>query len=229
MLDSLSETLRADLSRNLQRVSHSNVVLLRQLFAQAEDTDNNLTVDTSYLEDEMLLSLVAKMEEESEKKKHDTLATATAQTASLKAGQLPSLDSRKEADALLSGNAQLKARLIELQQELVNVNREKTELNEKCVALEQKQAETVIATTAPAEPTVSSAEADALREELAAVKSEHTEKETALAELQAAMDMKLQETPQFKAMKDMMAKKNSQIKTMREALAGYGWTEPEDP
>mmetsp|Transcript_13918 Transcript_13918/g.27546 ORF Transcript_13918/g.27546 Transcript_13918/m.27546 type:complete len:137 (+) Transcript_13918:204-614(+) len=112
---------------------------------------------------------------------------------------------------------------------LVNVNREKTELNEKCVALEQKQAETVIATTAPAEPTVSSAEADALREELAAVKSEHTEKETALAELQAAMDMKLQETPQFKAMKDMMAKKNSQIKTMREALAGYGWTEPEDP
>lgn len=227
MLDSLTETLRADLSRNLQRVSHSNVVLLRQLFAQAEDTENTLTVDTSYLEDEMLLSLVAKMEEESQKKKQDSLV-ASHQASSLKGGQLPSLDSRKEADALMSGNAQLKARLIELQQELVNVQREKTVLNDKCMALEEEKASATVMAVPPAsDPAPSSEDSDALKKELAALKAEKEAADKAVEELTAAMDMKLQETPQFRAMKDMMAKKNSQIKTMREALEGFGWTDAE--
>jgi len=230
MLDSLSETLKADLTRNLQRVSHSNVVLLRQLFAQAEDKNANLSVDTSYLEDELLLSLVAKMEEESEKPAAAPVPTP-ASTGSLKMGTLPSLDGRKEADSLLGANAQLKARMIDLQNELVNVNREKTMLNERVMALEEQskvapqEGDTVVA--APV-GSVSSAEMEALQTQLATLETSAASKDEELAALQAAMDAKVQETPQFKAMKDMLTKKNQQIKTMREALAGFGWTEPEE-
>mmetsp|Transcript_4661 Transcript_4661/g.11764 ORF Transcript_4661/g.11764 Transcript_4661/m.11764 type:complete len:324 (+) Transcript_4661:29-1000(+) len=136
MLDSLGEILRADVYRGLQRVSHSNVVLLQQVIGQAEDGRLGIAIDTSLLEDEALLEEAAALEKDSEKPTPAALEIQPAQ--SLRQKVLPSMDSHKQAETLEVEKAQLKVRLGDLQHELTGVNREKTDLRQKLQDAEDK-------------------------------------------------------------------------------------------
>ena len=57
LLDSLVTTIRADVYRDLQRMAHSTVVLLRQCMQQSAEHGISLTVDTGLLEDEKVNEL----------------------------------------------------------------------------------------------------------------------------------------------------------------------------
>lgn len=67
LIDSLQTSIRADTYRNLQRVAHSTVVLLRQCLQQAAQHGVTISVDTGLLQDEKFLLEAKRIEEESER------------------------------------------------------------------------------------------------------------------------------------------------------------------
>ena len=88
------------------------------MMGQAEKLNiTNLEIDTSLLEDEMLLSEAANMEKESEKPTIKMLAP-DAGSSSMKQMLLPSLDSSKQAISLEVQVTQLKERMKDLQNEV---------------------------------------------------------------------------------------------------------------
>ncbi|ROT78328.1 hypothetical protein C7M84_002959 [Penaeus vannamei] len=63
LLDSLAEVVRAEVEGELIHATHTNSVLLSNVFAQAQKWHLELTVDTSNLENQELLEDVRKFEE----------------------------------------------------------------------------------------------------------------------------------------------------------------------
>ena len=72
LIGSLQTSIRADTYRNLQRVAHSTVVLLRQCLEQAAQHGVTISVDTGLLQDEKFLLEAKRIEEESERTQEAT-------------------------------------------------------------------------------------------------------------------------------------------------------------
>ena len=180
LITSLQKTLRADTYRDLQRVAHSTVVLLRQCLEQAAQHGVAITIDTGLLQDEKFLLEAKRIDEESERTPEATKAlapTASGSPATItpslqhaapkafahighgtdlvaasgvgKLMKLPGLESAKTAEALGLENAILKERLADLQRELVEVNREKTQLGDRLRAAEAAMANSVVPANGP--------------------------------------------------------------------------------
>ena len=49
-----------------------------------------------------------------------------------------------------------------------------------------------------------------------------------MQELEEQIQMKINQTPQFKSLNQMLQKKNEEMKVMRDTLKGYGWKDPAD-
>jgi hypothetical protein len=64
ILDSLSSVLKADQRKELEHAAHTHVLVLSQLFKQAEGMGLNFSVDTSELENQSLLSEMKQFEED---------------------------------------------------------------------------------------------------------------------------------------------------------------------
>lgn len=271
LLDSLVTTIRADVYRDLQRMAHSTVVLLRQCMQQSAEHGISLTVDTGLLEDEKFLMEAKRMEEETERTPEalKELAPAGMGSVSKSLMKLPGLESAKTAEALSAENAILKQRLTDLQQDLVQINREKTKMSERLQATEaalsaaggeappstsDDEAESATAPPGSVVPTGGSGgdaarrcsgemdarasagrtggEAGGQMEELLAklqtVEAELNLKKSEVDSLEEQMQMKINQTPQFKSLNLMLQKKNEEMKLMRETLKGYGWKDPAD-
>eukprot|EP00802_Teleaulax_amphioxeia_P004203 Tamp_04207.p2 GENE.Tamp_04207~~Tamp_04207.p2 ORF type:complete len:368 (-),score=131.92 Tamp_04207:2278-3360(-) len=300
LIDSLQTSIRADTYRNLQRVAHSTVVLLRQCLQQAAQHGVTISVDTGLLQDEKFLLEAKRIEEESERTPEPTKQLAPTASGVGKLMKLPGLENAKTAEALGSENAILKQKLADLQRELVDVNREKTLFGDRLRAAETAMTDagvpvpvhetgpdTVVASPsatatgssslAPLAPlgsgggasvragglapvggggggnaavcakcgggvsdgAVSSAAAGVeagsgggaaevaeLQGKLKAAEAELHAKQAETAALQEQMEMRINQTPQFKSLNQMMQKKNEEIKVMRETLKGYGWKDP---
>ncbi|KAJ1489690.1 hypothetical protein T484DRAFT_1885494, partial [Baffinella frigidus] len=168
LFDGLYEALKSDAFQNLQRISRSTVILLRQLFGQAEDARFLLEVDTSALEDDIQLKVAEKMEEECDKKtirkmllkvaekmeeecdkKHEPRAALPEAVGKPKM-KLVSLESRKEADSLLVESAQLKLDLAEKDKEDIAEKDEELEQAAREKAALQTQLEEALAQAAAA-------------------------------------------------------------------------------
>jgi hypothetical protein len=76
LITSLQKTIRADTYRDLQRVAHSTVVLLRQCLEQAAQHGVAITIDTGLLQDERFLLEAKRIDEESERTPEATKALA---------------------------------------------------------------------------------------------------------------------------------------------------------
>eukprot|EP00285_Hemiselmis_virescens_P017403 CAMPEP_0173393166 /NCGR_PEP_ID=MMETSP1356-20130122/21957_1 /TAXON_ID=77927 ORGANISM="Hemiselmis virescens, Strain PCC157" /NCGR_SAMPLE_ID=MMETSP1356 /ASSEMBLY_ACC=CAM_ASM_000847 /LENGTH=229 /DNA_ID=CAMNT_0014351147 /DNA_START=59 /DNA_END=745 /DNA_ORIENTATION=- len=159
LVDNISEMLASDVFKDLQLVSHASVVLLHQVFQQVEALGGSITINTSLLEDKMLLDQVHDLEKESEKTQQAASLTEAPQ-ASLKQMSLPSLHNHKVAQSLELEMAQLKQRMQDLQRELTGVNREKTQLRSRLTESEER----VASLFAFANTRTDTAEAEALKE-----------------------------------------------------------------
>ena len=69
ILDSLASVLKADLGKELENASHTNVLVLNQLFKQAEGMGLSFSVDTSQLEDHSLISEMKRFEDDAEERR----------------------------------------------------------------------------------------------------------------------------------------------------------------
>jgi len=122
LLDSLCSTIKADVYRSIQTLSNSNGILLKQLFAQAEDSGNTFNIDTSILEDEFLLSSMKKLEAEAESqaiKSVTSMEASSSSSSSMLAAKLPNLQEQAKAEELMKSNAALKKHEMELENEVV--------------------------------------------------------------------------------------------------------------
>mmetsp|Transcript_5093 Transcript_5093/g.8187 ORF Transcript_5093/g.8187 Transcript_5093/m.8187 type:complete len:161 (+) Transcript_5093:487-969(+) len=139
--------------------------------------------------------------------------------------KLPTLDSAKQVDNMSVEVGVLKQRVAELQQELVNVKREKTELNDKLLAAEDRVKEQA---SVPVAPTVDAGDGAELQQKVQTLQSEVAEKQQALEVLEQQMQERVDKAPQFKSMKDMLQKKNAQIKEYKDLLVNtYCWKDPD--
>ena len=236
LVASLKETVRADVYHDLQRMAHSTVVLLRQCMQQAEQNGIQLTLNTGLLEDEKFLLEAQRLEEESERAQGPgVLAPSTTIGDSKSLMKLPGLESAKTAEALAADNAVLKQRLADLQQELVEANREKTSIRDRLAAAENagEQASSAAREANDGLPALfphgsGAGSSSGLRKAPPVGDGGGGVQEltSELEELREQMQLKVQQTPQFKALNQMLQKKNEEIKMMRQALLERGWTDP---
>ena len=153
LFESLKTTVRADAYKDLQRMAHSTVVLLRQCWEQAARAGIMLEINTGLLEDEKFLLEAKRIDEESERAAEPAKALAPAGSVGQSLLKLPGLDNAKNAEALQAENAMMKQRLADLQQELVKVNRDKTRISDHLLAAEKALNEAGIAPpAAPHDP-----------------------------------------------------------------------------
>ena len=145
LFESLKTTVRADAYKDLQRMAHSTVVLLRQCWEQAARAGIMLEINTGLLEDEKFLLEAKRIDEESERAAEPAKALAPAGAVGQSLLKLPGLDNAKNAEALQAENALMKQRLADLQQELVKVNRDKTRISDHLLAAEKALNEAGIA------------------------------------------------------------------------------------
>lgn len=69
ILDNLCSVLKADMGKELEHASHTHVLVLSQLFKQAEGMGLNFSVDTSELENHALLGEMKQFEQDAEERK----------------------------------------------------------------------------------------------------------------------------------------------------------------
>ena len=127
ILRDLNGVVRADVESELLDSNHTNCLLLRQLFKQAEKWHLKLNIDTAELENKALLDEVAKLE--------DTSANALKKEGKTKltplqdSGPVPLL--QMEIGRLEEENNKLRQRLEKLEMDTTNILSEKGTLQEQ--------------------------------------------------------------------------------------------------
>eukprot|EP00048_Salpingoeca_helianthica_P017354 m.236836 g.236836 ORF g.236836 m.236836 type:complete len:247 (-) comp20788_c0_seq1:23-763(-) len=191
MLEGLGALLHADVETELIDSAHSNVILLRQMFTEAEKWHLKLKPDISLLEHKDLLAEIAQFEKE---QFAPTAAGKSTKLAPLAEAASPAL----------------------LQQEMTRVKDEAAKqvaaATAECGSLRKQLAE---AKARPA-PAAAAAPPSAGNEKLLNAEIESLRKELAAAH--ADLDKKFADTTQFANMKKMLETKNTQIKELRAQL-----------
>ncbi|XP_077993397.1 leucine zipper transcription factor-like protein 1 [Glandiceps talaboti] len=244
MLDGLEAVVRGEVELELINTSHTNVLLLRQLFQQAEKWHLKLQADISELENRELIELIQDIEE---------------REFSGKPSGKPNFDMKK-LSPLESGGAEL------LQQEIERLNEENEKLRDRLRSVEARatgalhdksRLESDLQRTqdelrdAHGRPIGDrSGEFADLEGKMSRVKMEMeknlqssasaqdklsgdlTDTKHRLLEIQEQLEMaerelekKFSQTGAYKNMKKMLEKKNEQIKDLRRRLRKY---EPDD-
>lgn len=253
LLNDLTKIVKANVQTEMLHAAHINVVLLKQLFGQAEKAGTVLNADTSALEDRTLLAVAKQLEDQS--KSAEPLKGA-AQMTPAAASKLPSLGGTEAAQAnelniLKVENGVLKERLAKMQAQCTNILKEKTAIGNEMNALQTKFTELNVSVqnmTSPeatavkeqaaavgvsmssvskmAEPTKESDEqSQQLQASLDFTKKLLDAKERDFEELEKKLEDRVNNSSQFISLKKMLAQKNDQIKALRTSLRKY---EPDD-
>ncbi|KAK2564839.1 Leucine zipper transcription factor-like protein 1 [Acropora cervicornis] len=222
MLDGLCSVVRGEVESELINSAHTNVLLLRQVFSQAEKWHLKLQADISELENRDLIEEIAKFEE-----REFSTAKSTSQAKFSKLSLVPKLEPLNEG-----GGAAL------LQLEINRLNEENTKLRDRIKILEGKATSAIgersklqadLENTQAALKAKSSGKtkekglssAATLQDELTNCKHEILKLQHDLEEAEKDLAKKFNETSQYRNMKQMLASKNEQIKDLRSRLRKY--------
>ncbi|KAK5615597.1 Leucine zipper transcription factor-like protein 1 [Crenichthys baileyi] len=236
MLDGLQMVVRGEVEMELINTAHTNVLLLRQLFSQAEKFYLRLQSDISELENRELLEQVAEFEKTDFKTTNKmNLETSKPKLAPLNEGGVSEL-LNKEIARLQEENDKLKSRLRTLESQAMSALDEKTKAERALKDLKRTQGEqqeissledTVAALKEDYERSLSAnavSQKD-LQENLITAKHELLRVQEQLALAEKELDKKFQQTAAYRNMKEILTKKNEQIKEIRKRLQKY---EPDD-
>ncbi|KAF7665127.1 hypothetical protein LDENG_00153480 [Lucifuga dentata] len=238
MLDGLQAVVRGEVEMELINTAHTNVLLLRQLFSQAEKFYLRLQTDISELENRELLEQVAEFE------KTDFKTTDKINVEANKPKLAPLNESgisellNKEITRLQVENDKLKARLRTLETQAMSALDERTKAERALKDLQKLQGEYEMAAqsqeiscleeavTALKEDYEKSLNANAaskkdLQENLISAKHELLQVQEQLALAEKELEKKFQQTAAYRNMKEILTKKNEQIKEIRKRLQRY--------
>ncbi|NXW43397.1 LZTL1 protein, partial [Nyctiprogne leucopyga] len=241
MLDGLRTVVHSEVESELINTTYTNVLLLRQLFSQAEKWYLKLQTDVSELENRELLEQVAEFEKSeftpSNKKPsadlikpklaplneggsellNKTVACLQEENEKLKA-RLKTVET--QATAALDEKSKLEKSLKDLQMiqgdQKTNTNQDITELENKVAALKCQFEKTLNDSTANQK---------FLEENLVTTKHDLLKVQDQLSTAEKELEKKFQQTAAYRNMKEILTKKNEQIKDLRKKLSKY---EPED-
>ncbi|XP_037135697.1 leucine zipper transcription factor-like protein 1 [Syngnathus acus] len=238
MLDGLHAVLRGEVEMELINTAHTNVLLLHQLFFQAEKYYLRLQTDISELENRDLLERVAEFEKTdfkvSDKANQDS---SNPKLAPLNEGGVSEL-LNKEIAKLQEENETLKGKLRTLETQAMNVLEEKTKAQRALQDLQKVQSshqmmahskeisglvDRVAALNKDYERsvTINATSQKDLQENLVSAKHELLRVQEQLALAEKELDKKFQQTAAYRNMKEILTKKNEQIKDIRKRLQKY--------
>uniref|UniRef100_A0A1A8LGL7 Leucine zipper transcription factor-like protein 1 n=2 Tax=Nothobranchius pienaari TaxID=704102 RepID=A0A1A8LGL7_9TELE len=240
MMDGLQMVVRGEVEMELINTAHTNVLLLRQLFSQAEKFYLRLQSDISELENRDLLEQVAEFEKTDFKtinKPQINQETIKPKLAPLNEGGVSEL-LNKEITRLQEENDKLKSRLRTLESQAMSALEEKTKAARALKDLQKVQGEqkfstqsqeinslesTVAALKEDYERSLSASAASQkdLQENLISAKHELLRVQEQLALAEKELDKKFQQTAAYRNMKEILSKKNEQIKEIRKRLQKY--------
>lgn len=244
MLDGLCAVVRGEVESELINAAHTNVLLLRQVFSQAEKWHLKLQADISELENRELISEIAKFEE-----REFSSGPSTSQSKLSKLSQAPKLEPLNEGggaallqveiNRLNEENSKLKDRIKILEGKATSVigerSRLQADLDSTQAALKAKgNVKSYGKEVADLEEQMAAAKLDlkmskergstqaaSLHDELTNCKHEILKLQHDLEEAEKDLAKKFNETTQYKNMKQMLTSKNDQIKDLRARLRKY--------
>ncbi|XP_003968165.1 leucine zipper transcription factor-like protein 1 [Takifugu rubripes] len=238
MLDGLQTVVRDEVEMELINTAHTNVLLLRQLFSQAEKFYLRLQSDISELENRELLEQVAEFEK-TDFKSADKINQETnkSKLAPLNESGVAELLNR-EISRLQEENDKLKARLRSLESQAMSALDEKTRAERALKDLQKGQGEDTLSVKAQdissLEDTVAALKEDYerclsasaasqkdLQENLVSSKHQFLRVQEQLALAEKELEKKFQQTAAYRNMKEILTKKNEQIKELRKQLQRY--------
>ncbi|XP_038249036.1 leucine zipper transcription factor-like protein 1 isoform X1 [Dermochelys coriacea] len=241
MLDGLQTVVHSEVESELINTAYTNVLLLRQLFSQAEKWYLKLQTDISELENRELLEQVAEFEkaEFTSSNKKPSSELIKPKLAPLNEGGSELLN--KEITRLQEENEKLKTRLKTIETQATSALDEKSKLEKSLKDLQMIQGDqktnvtqdiseledTVSALRCQFEKTLNDSNANQkfLEENLVTTKHDLLKVQDQLSTAEKELEKKFQQTAAFRNMKEILTKKNEQIKDLRRRLSRY---EPDD-
>lgn len=240
VLSSLQAVVHSEVESELINTAHTNVLLLRQLFSQAEKWYLKLQTDISELENRELLEQVAEFEkaEFTTSNKKPIIDIIKPKLAPLNEGGTAEL-LNKEILRLQEENVKLKARLKTIEIQATNVLDEKSKLERALQDLQLDQGNqkdfliksqvlsdlenTVTTLKSELQKTLSDKTENqkSLEESLATAKHDLLRVQEQLSMAEKELEKKFQQTAAYRNMKEILTKKNDQIKDLRKRLAKY--------
>ncbi|KAK7881571.1 hypothetical protein WMY93_029980 [Mugilogobius chulae] len=238
MLDGLQVVVRGEVETELINTAHTNVLLLRQLFTQAEKFYLRLTSDISELENRELLEQVAEFEKTDFKTSDKSNQESNKpKLAPLNEGGVSEL-LNKEIARLQEENDKMKARLRTLETQAMSALDEKSKAERALKEIQKVQGEqkllarsqeiscledTVAALKEDYEKSLNANAASQkdLQESLVSAKHELLRVQEQLSLAEKELDKKFQQTAAYRNMKEILTKKNEQIKELRKSLQRY--------
>uniref|UniRef100_A0A8C7CKH4 Leucine zipper transcription factor-like protein 1 n=1 Tax=Oncorhynchus kisutch TaxID=8019 RepID=A0A8C7CKH4_ONCKI len=209
MLDGLKLVVRGEVETELVNTAHTNMLLLRQLFSQAEKFYLRLQTDISELENRELFEQVAEFEKT--EFKNQNKVTVKPKLSPLNEGEVSEL-LNKEISRLQEEKDQLKGRLRTMETLAMGALDEKTKAERSLKDLQKVQGEQKVlyaASQRDLQDNLVSAKHDLLR----------VQEQLALAEKE--LDRKFQQTSAYRNMKEILTKKNEHIKDTRKRQEKY--------
>ncbi|XP_062413014.1 leucine zipper transcription factor-like protein 1 [Sardina pilchardus] len=238
MLEGLQAVVRGEVEMELINTTHTNVLLLRQLFSQAEKYYLKLQTDVSELENRELLEQVAEFEKTDFKTTNKTSQDVSKpKLAPLNEGGVSEL-LNKEIARLQEENDKLKARLKTLESQATSALDEKSKVEQALKDLQRVQTDqqftrrsqeitdlegTVETLREDFQKSLSATTASQkdLQDNLVAAKHDLLRVQEQLALAEKELEKKFQQTAAYRNMKEILAKKNEQMKEIRKKLQKY--------
>ncbi|XP_033624414.1 leucine zipper transcription factor-like protein 1 [Asterias rubens] len=241
MLDGLEAVVRGEVESELINTAHTNVLLLRQLFQQAEKWHLKLMADISELENRELIEMIADFEESQfsgksvtskptfEMKRLDPMAGEGEQLLHAEIARLNEENNKlkerlkmveTQATAALADRSRLQADLHNTQDELGNMKSRQPMKNTSGLSDLEHQMSTV-KSEMEKNLKLSSQKADGLEGDLTQTKHKLLEMKAQLEMTEKELEKKFSQTGAYKNLKSMLSKKNDQLKDLRSRLRQY--------
>ncbi|XP_065665911.1 leucine zipper transcription factor-like protein 1 isoform X2 [Hydra vulgaris] len=246
MLDGLQAVVKSSIESELLNAAHTNVLLLVQLFTQAEKWHLKLQADISELENQKLLKEIADFEEQDSSGRKSKIQSANLIPQKTKLEPLNEGGSaallQMEINRLKEENEVLKNKVTSLekstssgldeasklradlreaksQQEAKYITAQETTTNDEINVLSKKIS--LLSSNLQEAESLYKQKYSSMEEELASTKHYTLALQHELETLREEFDKKFAETTQFKNMKKMLEGKNAQIKELRAVLKRY--------
>lgn len=235
MLDGLLSVVRGEVEGELDNTAYTNVLLLRQMFQQAEKWHLKLQADISELENRELIETIADFEERE-------FAGTTRDTDFNSVLRKMKLAPINES----GGAALLHMKIEELEKENLKLSEQRIQLEKQVKSLGGSVAVSAAASSVAGGSNQNDGEVNNLRKKLASLESDldSTKRSSAnssnsmekdlvstkheLLKIKEMLEMaekelekKVSQTNPFKNLKQMLVKKNDQLKELRKRLSKY--------